>query len=493
MPAQRALPDYTRGPIVGSLLKLAVPIVGANILQTAYQLIDTFWVGRLGPNAVAAVSLSFPVLFLLIAMGAGVAVAGSVTVAQLRGMGNHAGVDRVAAQTLVMMIAVAAPLTVAGYVAAPQIMHAMGARGAVLPDAVSYVRISFLSLVFLFLYFAVQSLLRGVGEVRLPFAIVGFTVLLNLVLDPLFILGFGPIPAWGVAGAALSTLFTQGLAAAAGIALLLSARFDITLRLHALRPDAETVLGLLRLGLPASVEQSTRALGLIVMAALVATFGTVTVAAYGIGMRILTFVIIPALGLSMATSTLVGQNIGAGKLERARAVARASAWLGFGVLTGIGVLGIVFARPLVAAFIPGAHQAIAEGARFVRIIALSFGLLGVQQVLSGTFRGAGDTRSAMALALLSLWVMRVPLALVLSKTAGLAQLGVWIAFPASNVLGAGAAVVWFLSGRWQRARLTAGGSAQTATPDADPARPAGRAAAEPGSSKNPARRGSPDR
>lgn len=450
---RRTLPDYTRGPILASLLRLAVPIVGANILQTAYQLIDTFWVGRLGPDAVAAVSLSFPVLFLLIAIGAGIAVAGSVMVAQLRGMKDQAGVDRVAAQTLLMMVLVAVPLTAGGYFFSPGLMHLLGARGDVLPDAVAYLRISFLGLVLLFAYFGVQSLLRGVGEVRLPFLIVGATVLLNLLLDPLFILGLGPIPAMGVAGAALSTLFTQGLAAAAGIALLLSARFDIRLHPHALRPHPETVARLFRLGLPASIEQSTRALGLIVMAGLVATFGTVTVAAYGIGMRILTFVIIPAMGLSMATSTLVGQNLGAGKLGRAEAVARTSTWLGFGVLTAVGVLGFIFARPLVAAFIPGAHQAVTEGARFVHIIALSFGVLGVQLVLSGAFRGAGDTRAAMALALLSLWLLRVPLALLLSKTAGLGPTGVWIAFPASNVLGAAVAAAWFTTGRWQRHRL----------------------------------------
>lgn len=456
MASRRTLPDYTRGPILASLLKLAVPIVGANLLQTAYQLIDTFWVGRLGPKAVAAVSLSFPVLFLLIAVGSGVAVAGSVMVAQLHGMRDHASVDRVAAQALAMMVLISVPLTAGGYILTPGIMHLLGAPSAVLPNAVTYLRISFLGLVFLFLYFAVQSLLRGVGEVRLPFLIVGATVLLNLVLDPLFILGFGPIPALGVAGAALSTLFTQGLAAFAGIALLLSARFDVRLQPRALRPHATTMIQLFRLGLPASIEQSTRALGLIVMAALVATFGTVTVAAYGIGMRILTFVIIPALGLSMATSTLVGQNLGAGKLRRAQAVARASAWLGFSALTVIGALGFVVAPSLVAVFIPGAHEAIAEGARFVRIIALSFGLLGAQQVLSGAFRGAGDTRAAMALALLSLWLLRVPLALLLSKTAGLGPVGVWIAFPASNALGAAGSLIWFISGRWQRRPLITG-------------------------------------
>lgn len=442
----RDLPDLTRGPILGSLVRLAVPIVLANLLQTAYQLIDTFWVGRLGADAVAAVSLSFPVIFLLISLGSGLAMAGSVLVSHARGQRDQRRVDRVAGQTLLLVIGTAALLSLVGYFISPILMRWMGAQPSVLPAAVAYLRISFYGLVFLYGYFAFQSLMRGVGSVRAPFLIVLGTVLLNLVLDPLFILGWGSIPAQGVAGAAVATVLTQSLALACGLVLLFLPGQGIRLRRRAFRPDTALMGELIRLGLPASVEQSTRAVGMLIMTFLMAGFGTVTLAAYGVGIRILSFVIIPALGLSMATSALVGQNIGAQQLERARAIARLSALLTLGVLTAVGAVIFVFARPLVTAFVPGAGATIAEGALFVRFTAFTFGLIGVQQVLTGAFRGAGNTQAAMLIALVSLWLFRLPLAWVLSRYTGLEQTGLWLAFPVGNVLSTLIAMVWFVRG-----------------------------------------------
>lgn len=442
----RDLPDLTRGPILGSLVRLAVPIVLANLLQTAYQLIDTFWVGRLGADAVAAVSLSFPVIFLLISLGSGLSVAGSVLVAQGRGRRDQARVNRVAAQTLLLITAAAALLSLTGYFISPVLVRLMGAQPDVLPGAVSYLRISFYGLVFVFGYFGFQSLMRGVGNTLTPFLIVLGTVLLNLVLDPLFIMGWGPIPAQGVAGAAIATVFTQALALGCGLVLLFRPGHGLQLQRQAFRPDPPLMGELIRLGLPASVEQSTRAMGLLAMTFLVAAFGTVTLAAYGIGMRILSFVFIPALGLSMATSALVGQNIGAQRLERARAIARLSALLAFAVLTAVGVLVYLFARPLVAAFVPGAALTIAQGTQFIHVIAFTFGLIGAQLVLTGAFRGAGNTLAAMLIALLSLWAFRLPLAWVLSRHTRLAQLGLWLSFPLGSLLSTGAALAWFARG-----------------------------------------------
>jgi len=187
----------------------------------------------------------------------------------------------------------------------------MGAEPAVYAAAVSYIRISFIGMVFVFIYMVFQSLMRGVGDVKTPMYIVFGAVLLNLIFDPLFIFGYGFVPAFGVAGAAVATIGTQGLAAIIGLAILLSGRHQLHLQLNDLKLDVALFKKMFRLGLPASIEQSTRALGMTVMTFLVASFGTLTLAAYGIGSRILSFVIIPALGFSMATSTLVGQNIGA--------------------------------------------------------------------------------------------------------------------------------------------------------------------------------------
>ncbi|HZD03526.1 MAG TPA: MATE family efflux transporter, partial [Longimicrobiales bacterium] len=280
-------------------MALAAPIVAANVLQTVYQLIDTFWVGRLGAGAVAAVSVSFPVLFVVISLGGGLAVAGAILVAQSYGAGDARAVDHVSAQTLLAVGAVSVLLSALGYVIAEPLMGVFAPDASVHDMASDYLRISFLGLVAVFIYFVVQSLMRGVGDVRTPLWIVGGTVLLNFLLDPLFILGWGPVPGMGVAGAALATVSTQALAAAIGVWVLTMGRFGIHLRLGGLKPDLRLAGRILRLGIPASLEQSARGLGFSVMVLLVTGFGTTVVAAYGIGTRILSFIIIPALGLSM--------------------------------------------------------------------------------------------------------------------------------------------------------------------------------------------------
>lgn len=449
----RTTNHLTEGPILRSLAALTVPIVFANILQTAYQLTDTFWVGRLGAEAVAAVSLSFPVVFLLISLGSGLGIAGTILVAQHRGRGDQRQVDYVSAQTVVMMLAASVVVTVVGYAVSGPAMRLMGAPTEVLRDATSYLQISFLGMVFMFGFFVYQSLMRGVGDVTTPMLIVLATVVLNLALDPLFIFGWGPVRPFGVAGAALATIGTQAVAMVIGFGLLAGGRHGIRVHLRDLAPDLALAGRMFRLGLPASIEQSTRALGLTAMVFLVATFPTTVVAAYGIGARILSFVIIPSLGLGMATTTLVGQNLGAGNVARAEHIARLSALAGMVVLSALGVAFFFAARPMTAFFVPGETAVIAEGARFMHLMALTFGFIGVQMVTSGTLRGAGATVSAMVLAIISLWVLRFPLAVILSKGTELGADGLWWAFPTSNVLAGLIATVWLLRGRWKHTRI----------------------------------------
>ena len=443
----------TEGSILRSLIALSVPIVLANVLQTAYQLVDTFWVGRLGGVAVAAVSVSFPLIFLMIALGGGLAIAGSVLVAQHVGARNAAKVNHVTAQTLLMVGVVSLLLTVVGYGLSGHALELMGVTPPTLGDATRYLQVSFLGLPFTFGYFVYQSVLRGIGEVRAPVYIVFGTVLLNLLLDPLFIFGWGPIPASGVTGAAYATIGTQAVATAIGLVTLFGGHFGIHLKLRDFSVDWPLMQQVARLGLPSSLEQSTRALGLTVMTFLVATFGTSTIASYGIGTRILSFVIIPAMGLSMATSTLVAQNIGAANTGRASRIAWLSAGIGFVVLEIVGVLCFVFATPLVRFFVPSAPDVIAGGAQFLRLMALTFGFVGLQQTLGGAFRGSGNTVNAMILAMVSLFVLQFPLAYILSKHTALGAVGLWWAFPIANAAIACVSALWFLQGGWKKTNL----------------------------------------
>lgn len=442
-------PDLTRGSISRALLTLALPIVFANLLQTAYQLTDTFWVGRLGADAVAAVSLSFPVLFFLISLGVGLAIAGTIMVAQNKGRGDLDAVNHVSAQALLGVLVMSVLLAGIGFYVAAFLVDFLGASETVHPQATEYLEYSFIGLPFLFAYVIFQSLMRGVGDARTPLWIVAGTVLLNFVLDPLLIMGYGPVPALGVSGAAAATVATQGLAALIGLIMLFSGRYGIHLRLVQLKPDFPLLWQLLKLGLPAAVEQATRALGLMVMTTLVAGFGTVALAAYGIGTRMLSFVIIPALGLSQATSTVVGQNMGAGELKRAEHTTWLSGAIAFVGLSLVGILAFVFAEPLVRAFIPDAEAVIQEGSQFVRITALAYGVLGAQIVVTGAFRGSGNTLAAMAIALVSLWMLQFPIAWLLTERTSLGVTGVWISYPVQSVLTALIAWIWFVRGGWK--------------------------------------------
>ena len=453
--------DLTKGSVFRSLIKLSVPIVMANFLQTAYQLTDTFWVGRLGTDAVASLSLSFPIIFLLISLGGGFTVSGTILVSQFTGQKNTEMVSNVCFQTLLITIGSSVILSTLGYFFIPYVISAMTDNTNIQELTITYLRITFIGLIFSYLYMMFQSLYRGVGDVKTPFYIVLVTVILNFILDPLFIMGYGPIKAYGVAGAAYATITTQGIAAVLGIYLLAKGSGGIKLDFKVLRFDFKLIKQIITLGLPASTEQSTRALAMMVMTFLVASFGKIPLAAYGIGIRVLTFIIIPSLGFSMATSTLVGQNVGAFQYERTKEITSKALWIIFWALSVSGLLFFIFAEQTLYIFVPNSPEVIIEGAKFIRIISLTFGLVGVQQVASGALRGGGSPLIPMLVAIVSLWVIRFPLAYILSHHTPLGREGIYWSFVGGNLLGASIALIIIRRNNWIRNVASAFEKAET--------------------------------
>ena len=441
------------GPILRSLLTLAVPIVMANILQSGYQITDAFWVGRLGGAAVAAVSLSFPVMFLMFAIGGGLSIAGSTLIAQYVGARNDRMVGHVAGQTLLMVVLVSLILGTIGYFTAPSLLRLMGVAPDVYPGALGFMRVSFVGLVFNFTFFVFQAIMRGIGRATLPVYIVAGTVCLNFALDPLLIFGWGPIPGYGVMGAALATLGTQSIAAILGIVVLRLGLHGIHVRRRDLIPDFSYVKRAFFLGFPASIEMSARALGLIVMSFLIASFGTLTLAAYGVGTNIVQVMIVPAMGLSMAVSSLVGQNIGAGNIDRAARIGRLGGLLGFAGLSAFGLVVFLFPATIVAFFVPNDPAVIAAGAEYLRIVSLAWGFMGLQFALTGVLRASGNMVMTMVLTLVSQWVLQFPLAYVLSKHTALGAQGIWWAFPIANVAIALITIGVYAKGDWKKKRL----------------------------------------
>lgn len=443
MTTPAARPNLTQGPILNSLLALAWPIVFGNLLQTGYQLVDAFWVGQLGARAVAAVAISFPVNFLVIALGSGFSVAGSVLVAQNFGAKNLPMVNHIARQALVLETGLALLLTVGAHVASPYILHLLGAGPDIFEQANQFQRVLFWGLTFSFGFLMFQALMRGVGEVKIPLYINLVTLALNFALDPLFIYGWGPVPGLGVAGSAAATIITQAISLAVGIVVLVRGKSGIKLSLKGYRPDWPLLGRTFRLGAPSSIDLSARALGLSMLTTLAAGFGTTVLATYGIGSRIIALGIIPALGISLACSTLVAQNIGDKNMARAVQTANYAIAVSFAGLLVVGAAIWVAARPLVGFFLRGDAEVAGYAVEFIRIAALSLCFTGVQQTVSGAFRGAGNTLSAMVLTITGIWVIQFPVAWYLSHHTGLGFRGIWWSFVVANVGIALVAGLWY--------------------------------------------------
>ncbi|MBU1445773.1 MATE family efflux transporter [Patescibacteria group bacterium] len=450
---QSILNKLTEGSIFKALVVLSVPIIIANIFQTVYQLTDAFWVGRLGEEAVAAVSLSFPIIFLLISLGGGLAIAGTILVAQYKGKEDQKNIDFISGQTLALMSIIAIITSIVGIFGSEFFIESMKQEAAVNKDAILYLQITFSGLIFMYIFFVFQNITRGVGDVKTAMYIVLATVFLNFALDPVFIYGFWVIPPLGVAGAAAATVGTQALSAIIGLIYLMSGKEGIHLKLRSLIPNWTAAKRLFKLGFPASIESSTRALGMVLMTFLVATFGTTIIATYGLGTRIMSFVIIPAIGLAMGTSTLVGQSIGAGKKNRAEQTLKVARKIGFLTLTAAGISLFIFAEPIVTIFIPGELNVIHEATLFVKIMSVTFGLTGIQMAYIGALRGSGNTKLAMNISIFILVIMLL-FASITAKFTPLGYYGIWIATPVSSILGTLIAVFYVEKTNWHHTKVT---------------------------------------
>ncbi len=329
-------------------------------------------------------------------------------------------------------------------------LRLVGAEPAVLEQGTVYLKILFGGASFLFMFFVFQAILRGWGDTKTPMWVMFWSVLANSILDPLFIRGIGPFPEMGVAGAAWATVISRGGAAVVGMYILFSGRKLLHVKIRHLWPDWQLQWRLIRLGIPASLEQTITSMGITIMMFIVADFGTTVVAAYGIGARILSFVIVPAFALSMATSTALGQNFGAGQIQRAEKAGWIGSSMGFLALTVFGILFFFTAEPMVSLFIKQNPDVINLGSDFLRAMSLTFGFLGVQIILNGGFRGAGKTGTAMVMAFFSFWVTRIPFAYYFSHQMNMGPDGIWLAFPVSIVFMGLLTTFWFWLGRWKR-------------------------------------------
>jgi putative MATE family efflux protein len=452
--------SITEGSLTRPLFTLAWPIVVTQLLQVAYNIADTIWLGRTAEPAAAvgALSLAFPLIFLLLSVGGGFTVAGSTLVAQYTGAGGEESAGKAAGQTLAFVTLLAVVLGALGYVATEPLLALLPAdaetAAAVIPLAADYMRVFFLGTPFLFGFFVFSALMRGYGNTRTPMRVMFITVVLNVVLDPFFIFGWSVFPAMGVEGAAVATLVSRVVATAIGMYVLFEMHVGPDIRPEHLNLELDWVKKIVNIGAPSALEQSTSALAMITLTAMVVTFAPPVVAAYGLGNRLISLVFLPAMGLGRATNTMVGQNLGAKKPERAERAVKLAAGVGAGVMFGVALVALAFAQPIVSVFIESttadAAQTVTEAVQYLRIRTVEFAFIGVLQVLLGAYRGAGNTKTALAFSLTALWLGRVPTVYYLAFVVGLGSTGIWIGMALGNVVGAIAAAAWFTRGTWKR-------------------------------------------
>jgi putative MATE family efflux protein len=439
--------------LLKKLLTLAAPIILAQLFQIAYQFTDAFWVGRLGEKAVAAVTMSAPVIFVMIGLGIGLAIAGSTLTAQYFGAKNKKMLSQAAAQTMLMVVTVSIFFSTLGYIFTPHILQLLGTDPSIFADAKAYLRIVFLGLVFNFSFFIFQSIMRSIGRAQLPVYIVVGTVMLNFILDPLFMFGWWFIPAQGITGVALATIGTQSIAAIIGLSWLFSGKHGIHLHWTDFRPNFSFIKRAFLLGLPSSIEQSARSLSLTVITALIATFGTLAVAAYGVGTNILQLILMITFGLAGANAALVGRHLGAGEPETARRMASISLKIAFFAFSTLGLISFIFAPYLIQFFVPNDPNVIAAGAHYLRFISPIFGLIGLQILMGSTLQASGNTKTSMALTLTSAWLIQIPLIYTLSRFTNLGLDGLWLAFTINGILSVAMYLIVFKRSHWYKKEL----------------------------------------
>jgi len=445
--------SITEGSITKAIFKIATPVVIANFLQTAYNMIDAIWLGRFSSEAVASVSLSFPILFLSLSVGAGFTIAGTILVAQFYGAGEREKVNWIASQVILYLLFFSILISVIGSFVAGPVIKLSGAKGVVAQGAVSYLKIIFSGLIFVFSFFVFQSLLRGIGVVWFPMYVVLGTVILNFIIDPIFIFGWGKIPTLGVSGAAIATIISQGIASLVLAFVFVKGNFGIKISAKFMKPDFSFFKKVFLLGFPSALEHSVRTFSFALIVFLVGRFGVEVVASYGIATRIFGILIIPTVGLAIATTTLVGQNMGAGRVKRAEKISIITSVVAFFLLTFLGLIFRIFSVSLVKIFIPHDIKVIEVGAQFLRIVTWTFGFIGIQIVLGGTFRGSGNTKTALLISIFTFILMRVSLCYFLSFHTPLKERGIFLAFALSNILGGLFSSALFLSGRWKKKKI----------------------------------------
>lgn len=440
--------DYTSGSIGRAIALLAIPMVLEMMMQSVFEVADIFFVGKLGAEAVAAVGLTGSLLILVLAVGIGLSMATTALVARRIGEKDADGAGVAAFQAFLLGGALSIPIAIGGIVFAPELLGLMGASEGVIETGAVYMAVVFGTNATILFLFLINAVFRGAGDAVLAMKALWIANILNVVLDPVLIFGWGPFPEMGVAGAAVATAVGRGVGVSYQVYLLVRGKSRVRLQAEQLRLMRGVMQRLLRISGPGIVQYIVGTASWMVLFRFMSAFGDQAVAGYTIAIRVLVFALLPSWGMGNAAATLVGQNLGASKPDRAER----SVWItSFSNAVFLGLVAVcmfLFAEPLVGFFTDEA-VVIDYGKQCLRIVSYTYVMFAFGMVTVQAFNGAGDTTTPTWINLVCYWMVQIPLAYVLAHPVGWAASGIFVAIAISQAVLALVSIAIFRKGYWK--------------------------------------------
>jgi len=444
--------DFTDGSLRRAIVLLAIPMVLEMVMESLFAIVDVFWVARLGADAMATVGLTESVIMLVYCGAMGLSMAATAMVARRIGEKDNAGAAVAAVQALFVGIVASVIIAVAGGLSAPKLLAIMGASPEVIAIGGHYAAVMMGSSVSIVLLFLNNGVFRGAGDAAIAMRVLWLSNFINLVLDPCFIFGLGPFPELGVTGAAVSTTIGRTIGVVYQLWVLFAGSGRVHILTSQLHANWDVMRRLVRVAINGMFQYGVGQISWMVLVRIVSSFGSVAVAGYTVAIRIMLFVILPSWGLSSAAATLVGQNLGAAKPDRAERSVWLTGFYNMLFLGAVAVMFIVFPEPIIRIFTDD-PAVIPIGVACLRIV--SYGNLGYAyaMVMVQSFNGAGDTFTPTVINLFGYWLFQIPIAYMLAFHTSLAANGVFGAIPLAETLIAIVGVILFRRGRWKQKRI----------------------------------------
>lgn len=445
--------DYTQGSIKAAILLLAVPMILELSLESVFALVDIFFVSKLGSNAIATVGLTEAMVTLVYSVAIGLSTAATAMVARRIGEKDPQAASHAGAQAILLCLLIAAVMSVAGIVLAPNILRMMGAAPAVVQHGTGFARIMLGGSVIIVLLFLINGIFRGAGNAAIAMRSLWLASGINIILCPALINGWGPLPAMGLPGAAVATTIGRGIGVLYQCWCLFKGSNGIRLKAAHFIANMPIIKGLVKIAWPATFQFIIASGSWIVLARLVAeTGGTDASAGYQVAIRNVVFFILPAWGLSNAAATLVGQNLGAQQPDRAEKSVLLTAQYNAIFMGLVTILFVFFATHIIGLFTQeAAIQRV--GAQALQIIGVGYIFYGIGMVMMQALNGAGDTKTPTLINFICFWLFQIPLAYWLAKSMGMGPKGAFVAVPVAETFIALATLWMFKRGKWKTVKV----------------------------------------